>query len=770
MFYKKGTLQILGKTTTADWRQLIVDPAIKQDPSQVTAERDLPLELSPDRFAFYRARAVSAMEMHSANQNGDAFPTEELERNYKSFLRRGIYRDHNADVPEKACGIIVDAIWHPKLGYVECLFAIDKETDGYKDVEAGKINSVSMGALVQRCECSYCGQSSYTEDTYCTHLKHSLNREIQGKKVYAINRGVNFYELSLVGTPADSDAHILQRVASRTDNWRGAINAITCTCGVAHDQTDATHGGTVAGSVGRETPEERRKCLQCGGSCDVPSAVLSSQGKFCCERCRTDFFAASKGATTVTNTDPQATARLNNSAVNNFVKAALELLAAGQNPELITKTASVLATVEPTSVEAEKRPEAPSMKEVKEKAQVLYEKEKEKAEKGPDSVEPAPAVTPAPAAETPKSASSQASKEKITMSELAIKFYQGANPETSFLVARKGRLRTAVSLAALEAATKKEAAGKVDTSKQEKADNELVDGKDSAQPSDKVKSLGDVDKSQQDKPSHELVDGKDSAQPSDIVKKYAALAGGSISKLASLWGTQIAYIPAVKKEAVKKKALIADKGNFAKEETNKPSDPMDKNAEQWAKEKADKLGQPGGSRGGEVKKYFNQYDTKTLAEGTKGTLWAREEAAKKVASLETELAQVKAALADTQKKQAIAAKAGLVNAIVEMEKQAGLLEPTSGAVLEIEETDGLPHAEAKMKADAQVKLARIDKLNALDEAALQELKNTLNATAAARAQAKTAEKSVIANLTPAVYSDESAVEDPAEKLAKIWDR
>lgn len=768
MFYKTGSLQVLGKTTTADWRKLIVDSSVRQDPNSVTAEKELPLELDTEKFAFYRARAVSAMEMHGPNQNGDAFSEEELVANYKSFVRRGIYVNHNSENVDASVGIIVDAIWHPQLKYVECLFAVEKDSSAHKEVESGKIKSVSMGAMVQRCECSYCGRESYTEDTYCSHLKGMLGKEIQGKKVYAINKGVNFYELSLVHVPADADAHILQRVASKQpSDWRAMLKQIEA----------------------------------------LPS---------------TD-----KGASSMSTLAAP-------SAVHNFVKAALELLAAGTPPEIVA-TAALKAKAEEltaetpvaTSVKPIETPAvAPEAPKVEAKTEEKPKEEAKKDEKKPEvkkafqvtyndehvgSFETEAMAMPfaktfedmngikilkatvggSPEVVYPKATGEatltaekadstipkiSAPKEKTAMSELSIKLYEGANPETSFLVARKGRLRTAVSLAALTAAegTTKEAAGKVEVLK-EKTDNVLKDGGNSPQPSDNLKGLDGVDKSKQIKPDHTLKDGGDSSQPSDLVKKYASKAEGSISKLAKLWGTEVTYIGAAKapvKEAskeVKKEAVLADKGNWAKEDETTRIDPREGSKENWAKEEVETTGKAAGSKGGEVKKYFAQYDSKSLAEGQPSKTWAKEDADRKIAALSKELGEVKAALETQQKKAAIAAKAGLVNAIVSMEKAADLLNPSSDAVLEIEETEGITHANAVAKAEAKLKLARIDKLNNLSEEALVEIKDTLNATAQRKATASTEEtRTVTAGFVPAVYN-EGATSSPEDRLSQMWD-
>ena len=124
MLIKHGSLIDATRTTLTDWRKNIVAASIKQDPGAIEAMAEF--ELDKENFVYVRTRAVSAFEMHGANQNGDAFTKETLADRYKTFIRRGAYINHKSDNPEGAIGIILDASWHPKEGFVQTLIAIDK--------------------------------------------------------------------------------------------------------------------------------------------------------------------------------------------------------------------------------------------------------------------------------------------------------------------------------------------------------------------------------------------------------------------------------------------------------------------------------------------------------------------------------------------------------------------------------------------------------------------------------------------------------------------
>ena len=143
-----------------------------------------------------------------------------MKQAYKTFIRRGMYMNHDSDSPEKAVGIILDSkYWDSSdTKYVECLSAIDKSQKIAGNIENGIATDVSMGALVDNCICNICDKVATNESEYCLHLRDYMGKDYNGKKVYAINRGVNFYELSIVSTGANNSAKILQCLAALKSN------------------------------------------------------------------------------------------------------------------------------------------------------------------------------------------------------------------------------------------------------------------------------------------------------------------------------------------------------------------------------------------------------------------------------------------------------------------------------------------------------------------------------------------------------------------------
>lgn len=173
-----------------------------------------------DDFIYFIARALTA---NVPNANGDYFPDDELEKSYESFIGKNLHLNHDADDVAKAVGKIIDA-WFVRTDgdiYVVCLCKIDKKLhpELARNIETGIIDSVSMGCSCQECECSICGCKAHNESEMCEHLKNFLGREIdvngEKKKVSSINRGITFNELSLVGDPADSNAHMYQIYANK---------------------------------------------------------------------------------------------------------------------------------------------------------------------------------------------------------------------------------------------------------------------------------------------------------------------------------------------------------------------------------------------------------------------------------------------------------------------------------------------------------------------------------------------------------------------------
>jgi hypothetical protein len=183
------------------------------------AAKELHISSSVNDYLMY---PVPIMYSDLPNRNGVAFPLGELAKwnvkrgcqAYYGWKGMPMFEEHRSEDHTKALGVIADAamrrmdgMGHGKLYKVVCLAAIDrtKNPDLAREVEAGDLNSYSMGAMVDGYHCSHCG----AEIDACTHVSLSkpidfyemstmTGRELIYRNVY----GIDPYELSVVRDPA----------------------------------------------------------------------------------------------------------------------------------------------------------------------------------------------------------------------------------------------------------------------------------------------------------------------------------------------------------------------------------------------------------------------------------------------------------------------------------------------------------------------------------------------------------------------------------------
>ena len=85
-------------------------------------------------------------------------------------------------------------------------------------IELGYANSTSMGCRCGSSICSICGNKAITEDDFCEHVKNYKGSTFNGLPVFEDNRDIEFFENSIVCEPADPEAKILEKVASRNNS------------------------------------------------------------------------------------------------------------------------------------------------------------------------------------------------------------------------------------------------------------------------------------------------------------------------------------------------------------------------------------------------------------------------------------------------------------------------------------------------------------------------------------------------------------------------
>lgn len=211
----------------SDWAKYVADGNFCKDEGCpfVTGNE---FEYDTKNFLYYRARAITA---DVVNQNGDLFPHEEIDKAYNTFIGKGIYFNHDSSDPSKAFGIILDAVYSPRLmdtddRYVEILGAIHKQAIREKrpglleDIESGKVTATSMGTLAKKAKCSICGNIATNMSNLCEHCNptsplYMKGRNIYGNLCYETNYGLTFIEDSIVYVPADPTAYMLEIYASK---------------------------------------------------------------------------------------------------------------------------------------------------------------------------------------------------------------------------------------------------------------------------------------------------------------------------------------------------------------------------------------------------------------------------------------------------------------------------------------------------------------------------------------------------------------------------
>ena len=199
------------------------------------AEHTQPIELHRVTFDDFNFKpepgyvyAVSRAISSRVNANYDGWPVDQIKKSYKTFIGRPIYVEHNNSDPERARGVILDAVYREsKLasgitdGSVYCLMEVDAQTFPKlaNSIMEGQLNAVSMGADVEGTQCSACGKYASKPAEYCTHIPRLKGRTVtvykQGKRVeslvYESCIKPNFFELSFVFEPADESAWLLQK-------------------------------------------------------------------------------------------------------------------------------------------------------------------------------------------------------------------------------------------------------------------------------------------------------------------------------------------------------------------------------------------------------------------------------------------------------------------------------------------------------------------------------------------------------------------------------
>jgi hypothetical protein len=157
------------------------------------------------------------------NNNGDSWSRDVLLKSFRTFIGAHNFLEH-VQIEEQSKGRIIDAVARD-IGsslYVDILVATDrKHAQLVKDIESGKLGTLSMGCTCEFTLCSQCGNVAVDETDLCDHIKYAkLNTffdeggqkrivaELCGHVSHGDTGGVRFIEASWVAVPAFAGAVI----------------------------------------------------------------------------------------------------------------------------------------------------------------------------------------------------------------------------------------------------------------------------------------------------------------------------------------------------------------------------------------------------------------------------------------------------------------------------------------------------------------------------------------------------------------------------------
>jgi len=137
------------------------------------------------------------------NANGNAWTNEVLPHCFRTFVGGENYYEH-IQIPELSKGKILDAVLRPvtyigknnkkaSVYYVDILVATARKHENIVSrVASGELTTLSMGAIANKCQCSYCGTitDDYTEN--CSHLNTKIGQ-------YIIDKGKRYIVSELCG-------------------------------------------------------------------------------------------------------------------------------------------------------------------------------------------------------------------------------------------------------------------------------------------------------------------------------------------------------------------------------------------------------------------------------------------------------------------------------------------------------------------------------------------------------------------------------------------
>lgn len=169
---------------------------------------------------------VYAMEYWGPNNNGDAFPFEEMVKYYRTFNDAKVHLQHNLD---DVIGYVVNAAIDHEMKRILVHVKIDMmllPNEALDRILTGKAIGSSMGCNPAYDICSVCGKISYSWFDKCEHIRTKLLSidEESGKLVYMINYAPVWNDVSIVAFPGDVRAYsIMQKIEGIDNSFRTTV-------------------------------------------------------------------------------------------------------------------------------------------------------------------------------------------------------------------------------------------------------------------------------------------------------------------------------------------------------------------------------------------------------------------------------------------------------------------------------------------------------------------------------------------------------------------
>lgn len=194
------------------------------------------------KYANYRVRPKCDRWI---NNNGDAWDRPVLLKSYRTFVGSHNFVEH-VQREEESKGRIIDAVARD-IGdsvYIDILIATDrKHRELIAAIESGKMNSMSMGCVIDHSTCTKCGNVAVDETEMCDHVRYQKGTyfwddlgqrhrvaELCGHHSDGETGGVKFIEASWVRVPAFPGAvlrTVLQPEEITIDNLRAAKSLLS---------------------------------------------------------------------------------------------------------------------------------------------------------------------------------------------------------------------------------------------------------------------------------------------------------------------------------------------------------------------------------------------------------------------------------------------------------------------------------------------------------------------------------------------------------------